>query len=199
NFNIGTLGWIGFMFLLWTVISSLGMVEVSFNHIWNVNKPRPIWKRAYMYLFISIIVPVLVALAMSLPILGIVKNVIVAVLGSSWLTKWVGDGLIWLIDSSFVRLGFAFCMASLNFAFLFYMMPNCKVPFKPAFLGGLVTAILYGGWMKVCAIAQVGIAKSSALYGSFAIFPIVLAWMYMSWEIILLGANMAYAFQKGNE
>ena len=199
NFNIGTLGWIGFMFLLWTVISSLGMVEVSFNHIWNVNKPRPIWKRAYMYLFISIIVPVLVALAMSLPILGIVKNIIVAVLGSSWLTKWVGDGLIWLIDSSFVRLGFAFCMASLNFAFLFYMMPNCKVPFKPAFLGGLVTAILYGGWMKVCAIAQVGIAKSSALYGSFAIFPIVLAWMYMSWEIILLGANMAYAFQKGNE
>ena len=37
NFNIGTLGWIGFMFLLWTVISSLGMVEVSFNHIWGVS------------------------------------------------------------------------------------------------------------------------------------------------------------------
>lgn len=196
NFNIGTLGWIGFMFLLWTVISSLGMVEVSFNHIWGVTKPRPIWKRAYMYLFISIVVPVLVALAMSLPILGIVKNIIVATLGATWLTKWVGDGLIWLLDSSIVRLGFAIGMASLNFAFLFYMMPNCKVSFKPAFLGGFITALLYGGWMKVCAIAQVGIAKSSALYGSFAIFPIILAWMYMSWEIILLGANMAYAFHK---
>ena len=196
NFNIGTLGWIGFMFLLWTVISSLGMVEVSFNHIWGVTKPRPIWKRAYMYLFISIVVPVLVALAMSLPILGIVKNIIVATLGATWLTKWVGDGLVWLLDSSIVRLGFAIGMASLNFAFLFYMMPNCKVSFKPAFLGGFITALLYGGWMKVCAIAQVGIAKSSALYGSFAIFPIILAWMYMSWEIILLGANMAYAFHK---
>ena len=199
NFNIGTLGWIGFMFLLWTVISSLGMVEVSFNHIWGVTKPRPIWKRAYMYLFISIVVPVLVALAMSLPILGIVKNIIVATLGATWLTKWVGDGLIWLLDSSLVRLGFALGMASLNFAFLFYMMPNCKVSFKPAFLGGLITALLYGGWMKVCAIAQVGIAKSSALYGSFAIFPIILAWMYMSWEIILLGANMAYAFHKESD
>ena len=196
SFNIGTLGWIGFMFLLWTVISSLGMVEVSFNHIWGATKPRPIWKRAYMYLFISIVVPVLVALAMSLPILGIVKNIIVSTLGATWLTKWVGDGLIWLLDSSIVRLGFALGMASLNFALLFYMMPNTKVPFKPAFLGGLITAILYGGWMKVCAIAQVGIAKSSALYGSFAVFPIVLAWMYMSWEIILLGANMAYAFHK---
>jgi uncharacterized BrkB/YihY/UPF0761 family membrane protein len=44
--------------------------------------------------------------------------------------------------------------------------------------------------MKVCAVAQVGIAKSSALYGSFAFMPIVLAWLYMSWQIVLLGANM---------
>ena len=49
--------------------------------------------------------------------------------------------------------------------------------------------------MKVCTVAQVGIAKSNALYGSFAFIPLILAWIYMSWEIILLGANMVYAFQ----
>jgi membrane protein len=187
---------VGFVFLLWTVISSLGMVEVSFNQIWGVAKPRPVWKRAYMYMFVSIILPVLVTLAMSLPILNVAKDVIVATLGATWLTKWVGDGLVWLLDSWIIRFAFTFAVASLNFALLFYLMPNCPVNFKAAWRGGAITAILYGGWMKACAIAQVGIAKSSALYGSFAIFPILLAWMYMSWEIILLGANMVYAFQK---
>ncbi len=196
RFDIGTLGWVGFVFLLWTVISSLGMVEVSFNQIWGVAKPRPVWKRAYMYMFVSIILPVLVTLAMSLPILNVAKDVIVATLGATWLTKWVGDGLVWLLDSWIIRFAFTFAVASLNFALLFYLMPNCPVNFKAAWQGGAITAILYGGWMKACAIAQVGIAKSSALYGSFAIFPILLAWMYMSWEIILLGANMVYAFQK---
>jgi len=170
-------------------------VEVSFNQIWGVSKPRPIWKRAYMYLFISIVLPVLIALAMSLPVLNVVKDVIVATLGATWLTKWAGDGIIWLLDSWLFRFAVTLAAASLNFALSFYLMPNCKVRFKAAYLGGLITAVLYGWWMKVCAIAQVGIAKSSALYGSFAIFPILLAWMYMSWEIVLLGANMAHAFE----
>lgn len=196
KFEVGTLGWIGFVFLLWTVISSLGMVEVSFNQIWGVEKPRPIWKRAYMYMFVSIVLPVLVTLAMSMPILNVVKDVIVATLGATWLTKWAGDGLVWLLDSWVIRFAFTFMVASLNFALLFYFMPNCPVSFRAAWRGGAITALLYGGWMKVCAIAQVGIAKSSALYGSFAIFPILLAWMYMSWEIILLGANMVHAFEE---
>ena len=199
QFDIGTLGWIGFIFLLWTVISSLGMVEVSFNHIWNVDKPRPIWKRAYLYLFVSIILPVITAIAASLPILRIAKNIIVSTMGATWLTKWVSDGLIWFLDSWVFRTAFSLVFASLAFAFIFQLMPNCKVFFRSAFRGGLITALLFGGWMKLCAVAQVGIAKSSALYGSFAFLPIVLAWMYMSWEIILLGANMAHAFQVQGE
>ena len=195
KFDIGTLGWIGFGFLMWTVISSLGMVEVSFNHIWDVKKPRPIWKRAYLYLFVSIVLPVLGAIAASLPILRVVKNVIVSTMGATWLTKWVSDGLIWFLDSWIFRTGFSLVFASLAFAFIFQLMPNCKVMFRAAWRGGLITAVLFGCWMKLCAVAQVGIAKSSALYGSFAFLPIVLAWMYMSWEIILLGANMAHAFQ----
>ncbi len=195
KFDVGTLGWVGFGFLVWTVISSLGMVEASFNHIWGVEKPRPVWKRAYLYLFISIVLPVLAAIAASLPVLRVVKNVIVMTMGSVWLTKWVSEGLVWFLDSWLFRTAFSLAFASIAFALFFQMMPNCRVRFRPAFWGGLITALLFGGWMKLCAVAQVGIAKSSALYGSFAFLPIVLAWMYMSWEVILLGANMTYAFQ----
>lgn len=196
KFDVETLGWIGFGFLVWTVISSLGMVEVSFNQIWSVAKARPIWKRACLYPLISIVLPVLAAIAAALPILRVVKDVIVATMGAMWLTKWVSDGLVWFLDSWLFRTAFSLTFASLAFALFFQMMPNCRVRFRPAFWGGFITALLFGGWMKLCAVAQVGIAKSSALYGSFAFLPIVLAWMYMSWEIILLGANMAYAFQS---
>lgn len=195
KFDIGTLGWIGFVFLLWTVISSIGMVEVSFNEIFDVEKARPIWKRALLYLAITTILPILVAIAMSLPVLNVIKDILVATLGATWVTKWVSDGVIWFLDSSLLRFVFVLLMASLTFGFMFWIMPNCKVAKTHAWWGGLITAVFFGAWMKVCAIAQVGIAKSSALYGSFAILPIILAWFYMSWQIILLGAIMVRSFE----
>ena len=199
SFDVGTLGWIGFALLLWTVVSSVGMVEVSFNEIWEVAKPRPVWKRAWVYMLVMIVMPVLAAVAMSFPIMGAVKSVITATTGVTDYTKWVGDTLLWLIDSWAVKFAIAFVTATLNFAFIFWFMPNCRVPFRAAVRGGAATAILFGCWMKACAVAQVGIAKSSALYGSFAFMPIVLAWLYMSWQIVLLGANMVREFARSSE
>jgi len=195
HFDVGTFGWIGFALLLWTVISSLGMVEVSFNEIWGIERPRPIWKRAYTYLFILIILPVLATVAMSLPVMNVVKNVIVATLGATWLTKWAGDGLVWFLAWSPFRLALTLLFASVFFGFFFWMIPNCRVPVRHAWWGGFITAFFFGAWVKICAIAQVGIARSSALYGSFAFLPIVLAWLYISWQIVLLGAIVVKSFE----
>ena len=180
--------------LLWTVISSLGQVEVSFDEIWGIPKARPIWKKAYLYLFVATVMPVLATLAMSMPILNVVKNVIVSTMGATWLTKWVSDGLVWFIDWWPFRLGISIGFASLAFGYFLWVMPNGKVSFRHAWYGGLLTAVLFGAVLKICAVAQVGIAKSSALYGSFAFLPIVLAWFYKSWQVILLGACMVRAF-----
>ena len=75
-------------------------------------------------------------------------------------------------------------------------MPYCRVSFRHAWYGGILTGVLFGAVLKLCAVAQVGIAKSSALYGSFAFLPIVLAWFYMSWQVVLLGACFVNAFDK---
>ena len=194
GFNIRTFGIIGFVFLLWTVISSIGMVEVSFNEIWAVERARPVWKRAYVYLGLVAVMPVFGALAVSVPVLSVAKNVIVSTLGATWLTQWVSDGLIWFIDSWLFRFVVTMFFSSLSFALVYWIIPNTKVPFRLAWRGGIIVAVLFGGWMKLCAVAQVGIAKTSALYGSFAFLPIVLAWLYMSWQIVLLGACVVRAF-----
>ena len=199
KFDLETMGWVGFGLLLWTVISTLGTVETSFNRIWKVPKPRPIWKRAYMYPIIMVAMPVMSTVVMSLPILNVVKNVILATLGATWLTQWVSDGLIWFIDCWAFRIAIVILTSSLTMGFFFWIMPNCKVKFLWAWLGGLITALLLGGWVKLCAVAQIGIAKSSAMYGSFAFLPIILAWLYMTWQIILLGANMVKVFEEKPE
>ena len=199
KFDVRKMGWIGFALLLWTIISSLGQVEVCLNEIWGVCKPRPIWKKAYLYLFVATIMPILAILAMSMPILNVAKNVIVATMGATWLTKWASDGIVWFIDFWGFRLLITMGFASLAFGYFFWVLPNCKVRWRHAWWGGLITAVLFGAVMKLCAIAQVGIAKSSALYGSFAFFPIILAWFYMSWQVILLGASMVRAFGAAGE
>ena len=194
KFDVRKMGWIGFALLLWTVISSLGQVEVCLNEIWDVEKPRPIWKKAYLYIFVATVMPILAILAMSMPILNVMKDVIVATMGSTWLTKWASDGLIWFIEFWAFKLLITLGFASLAFGYFFWVLPNCKVRWRHAWYGGAITAVLFGAVMKLCAIAQVGIAKSSALYGSFAFFPIILAWFYMSWQVILLGGCMVRAY-----
>ena len=199
KFDVRKMGWIGFALLLWTIISSLGQVEVCLNEIWDVEKPRPIWKRAYLYIFVATVMPIFAILAMSMPILNVVKDVIVATMGSTWLTKWASDGLIWFIEFWAFKLLISVGFASLAFGYFFWVLPNCKVRWRHAWYGGVLTAVLFGAVMKLCAIAQVGIAKSSALYGSFAFLPIMLAWFYMSWQVILLGGNMVRAFGVAGE
>lgn len=196
NSDIRTFGWIGFGFLLWTVVSSLGMVEVSFNRIWKVEKSRPLWKRVYIYLFVLAVMPVLAAVAMSLPVLNIVKSVITATMGATSLTRWLSDGLVFFIDSWAFRFLVTFVFAAADFGFFFWLIPNRRVRVSHAWYGGLITAFLFGCWMKICAVAQVGISKTSAMYGSLAFLPIVLAWLYMSWQVVLLGANMVMAFEE---
>jgi membrane protein len=195
KFDVRKMGWIGFALLLWTVISSLGQVEVCLNEIWDIEKPRPIWKKVYLYIFVATVMPIFAILAMSMPILNVVKDVIVATMGSTWLTKWASDGLIWFIEFWAFKLLISIGFASLAFGYFFWVLPNCKVRWRHAWYGGVLTAVLFGAVMKLCAIAQVGIAKSNAMYGSFAFIPIILAWLYMSCQIILLGSNMTYAFE----
>jgi uncharacterized BrkB/YihY/UPF0761 family membrane protein len=89
KFDVWTFGWIGFGFLVWTVISAIGMVETSFNEVFRVQKARPVWKRAYLNVFTAVILPIFVMLALSVPILNVAKQIIVATMGATWLTKWV--------------------------------------------------------------------------------------------------------------
>lgn len=193
KFDIGTLGWIGFGFLLWTVVSSVGMVEVSLNEIFEVAALRPIWLRAVLYLGLTVALPIIMAVILSLPVISAVNGLLQPSALSSAL-KPVFSFIMHLVDSWAVRGLVVFSSTVLAFSFLYWMLPNCRVRWRHALFGGILAAISFGGWLKACAVVQVGISRSSALYGSFAFLPIILAWFYISWQLFLLGACMTSAF-----
>ena len=193
--DLTTLGWIGFAVLVWTVVSTLGHVETAINEVWMVKKSRPIWWKVIVYLFIVIVLPVFMSLAVSLPILRVVKEALDATLGATSYTRWVGDALVSLIMSRLFGFFITLLFSSLAFSVLLKMMPNRPVSFRSAFRAGVFTALFVGGWMRLCTTAGVGISNSGAMYGSFAAVPIILAWIFMSWQLVLLGSCMSYAFE----
>jgi membrane protein len=195
--DFGTMGCIGFITLLWTALCSIGVAEFSFNEIWSSNNPRPIWKSYLTDLAVLVVLPLFIALAVSIPLLGFVKDIISMTLGATVVTKWLSDGVVWLLDSVVMRKMLTLAFSSLTFAFLFKTLPAVKVRFKYAWWCGVITAVMFGFWLKICTIAQVGIARSSLLYGSLALLPIILAWIFISWQIVLFGCCMVRVTHAG--
>ena len=196
QFDASTLGWIGLAMLAWTVISTFGMVETSMNEIWKVKAMRPLWKRCVLYLLVTIVSPILTALALSMPVLSVVKSVLDAASGFIPYSKWFMDLLTAVLFSKVVSISVTFAFAALGLGFFYKFMPYCKVSTLWSLVSGAVTALVFALWLRACIIAQVGVANSSALYGSFAFFPILLAWIYISWQIILFGSVLAYHLQS---
>ena len=196
KFDASTLGWIGLAMLAWTVISTFGMVETSMNEIWRVKRLRPLWKRCVLYLLVTVIAPILAAIALSMPVLNVIRNVLEGAAGYIPYSRWFMDLLVSLLFSKFVAFLVTYGFAALGFGFFYKAMPYCRVETRWALLAGVIQALVFGLWLKVCIIAQVGVANSSALYGSFAFFPILLAWIYISWQIILFGSVLSCQLQS---
>jgi len=186
NINFAKLGTVGLILLIWMVISVLGRVESSFNRVWGVTSGRTLWRCFTDYLSVLLILPVLIVAAASMPVMDM-------------LTRYLDDNTAAIVQS-FVASGFfknmmVLGMTSLAFAFLIMFMPNTTVKFRAGISGGFVAALLFILWLAACAWMQVGVARSSKIYGSFAVVPILLAWVYMSWQIVLFGAEVAFAVQ----
>ncbi|MCK5849963.1 MAG: YihY/virulence factor BrkB family protein [Kiritimatiellae bacterium] len=182
-----TLGGIGLLLLLWMVISVLGTVESSFNTVWGISVGRPIWRKVTDYLSAVIILPFLVIMASSFRLVDIV---------SRFLNDSSAEQLQIFLESTPLKNMTVIIMTSLTFAFVIMFMPNTKVKKGPGLIGGIISAILFIGWLWLCATLQAGVGKYSKIYGSFAIVPIVLAWVYVSWQIVLFGAEVAFAVQN---
>jgi membrane protein len=82
------------------------------------------------------------------------------------------------------------------FTALYMFMPNTKVKFKHALSGGVFAAIGFQTFQYLYINGQIWVSRYNAIYGSFAVLPLLLLWMQVSWVICLIGAEIAYAGQN---
>jgi membrane protein len=186
-----TLGLIGLLVLLWTVIGLLEKIENSFNEIWGVTKGRTLVRKFTDYTSVSLVLPILIVAASSIPVASHIIEVM-----NRTLDGVTPDTVRSFIGGSLLTTLLPLALGTLMFAFLIGFMPNERVKVQPALIGGFVTMLLFAAWLKICAMLQIGIAGNSMVYGGFAILPILLLWAYTSWQIVLIGAEIAFAAQN---
>ena len=185
NVQVGVLGSLGLVMLLYTVVSLVQKIEEAFNYIWRIRRPRRLVRRFSDYMSVVLIGPVLVFAA-----LGITA----AVMGTSVIRDLTS------IDSVAVLVGLAgrllpYILICVAFTFVYIFLPNTKVKFSAALVGGLVAGVLWesGGWGFAAFISSS--TRYTAIYSGFAIVIMFMIWLYVSWLILLLGAQVAYYFQ----
>lgn len=184
--NVRTLGVVGTTLLLVTAISLLSNIEASFNTIWGATRGRAITRKITEYISLILVFPLLIFTAMSLT----------ATVESTALMQKILSISIFSEFYVFLLKLLPYCSIWIAFSFIYFYLPNTRV--KP--LSALYAGILAGSIWQIAQSAyitfQFGAAKYNAIYGSFAQLPLFLIWIYFSWVIVLLGAEMAYAFQN---
>ena len=186
NVQVGVLGSLGLVFLIYTVVSLVQKIEEAFNFIWRIRRPRRLVRRFSDYLSVILIGPVLVFAALGLT---------AAVMGTSAIQEVVTVQPVAAVIGIVSRLlPYIFVCAAFTFVYIF--LPNTRVKFNAALVGGVVAGVLWetGGWGFAAFITSS--TKYTAIYSGFAIVIMFMIWLYVSWLILLLGAQVAYYFQN---
>ncbi len=185
NTNVKTLGWLGVGALLFTVFTTVGNVERAFNTIWAVKQDRTSWRKFTDFFSIIVICPLVVLVAASFTV-ALQKTDLVHAFIANPALEWLERLLLKIMSLALVWVGFTFAYA---------FIPNTRVKLKAAALGGVVAGSLWQAAQWAYIHWQIGFSKYNAIYGSFAQLPLFLIWLYISWVLVLLGAEISFAAQ----
>ncbi|HEU0225261.1 MAG TPA: YihY/virulence factor BrkB family protein [Steroidobacteraceae bacterium] len=166
----GVLGSVGLAFLLYTVVATIQKLEGAFNFAWHVERPRSLMRRISEYLSLMVIGPVFLVIVFGL--LGAVP-----------------------LHPALRELG-PYLFVTGVFTFLYVFVPNTRVRFRPAFAGGVTAGVLWAASGAVFAKIVSLSTQMVAIYAGFAIFLAALVWIYLSWVILLIGAQLSFYVQN---
>ncbi len=180
--KVGALGAVGLVALLLTAVSVLGNVELSFNDIWQIRRGRTFIRKVSDYTALLVVGPVLLLASLSLTTTLQSPAVLERL-------SILGQALPVLLKA------LPFLAVWLAFTALYLIMPNQRVPVFSALLAGAVAGAVWQVAEVLYVRFQFGITRYNAIYGALAQLPLLLAWVYLSWCIVLLGAELAFVHQ----
>lgn len=169
------LGFISAAFFVWLVIWMMLCVEMVFNNVWKVRQSRKFATRFWRDVVIVLISPFLMLLLYS---------------GAIMLSGYISTGI--------VRWVLMVLASMLVFSLMYKLIPNTKVRYGNALKASVVSALAYTAIQFVYVESQIFLARLSGIYGAIAAIPFFMFWLNFSWYVILVGAELSYAFQNVN-
>ncbi len=184
--DVGVLGSVGVLSLLYSSVSLLDKVEDFSNHIWRkrAKSARGLLRRFSDYLGLVFVGPLLIISAF-----GGMSGIIRRLSGFS-LIEGVSRLIypVWqtILPSLFIVV---------TFAFLYQVIPNARVKFRSALFGGVLAGLSWklAGWIFAAFVA--GSAQYHAVYSTFAFLILFILWLYLSWLVFLLGVQVTFFHQ----
>lgn len=186
NLNLASFGGIGGALVFGTAIFALRHLERTLNDIWGVHSSRNWARRFSDYLAVLVIAPISTGAAVSLGTTLQSEPLVSSLLSDPSFAQLYGWGLSYL----------PLCFLFFGFTFLYWFFPDTHVRFRAAALGGAVAAVLFSAARSIYVDFQIGAANYEAVYGALSAIPLILIWLYACWAVLLLGAEVAFAFQN---
>ncbi|WP_180162900.1 YihY family inner membrane protein [Acinetobacter sp. YH12069] len=181
---------IGVLFLFITTVMMLTSIETVFNRIWRVRETRGGIIGFMRYWTIISLGPILLGSAFVVSSTLASMNVL-----SNNFAGYELDGafLLWILSFSLTILGFFI---------LYWTIPNRSVPIKAALIAGVFSAVVFELLKNLFGFVMSNFTSYQIVYGAFAAVPIFLLWIFLSWNIVLIGVEISYAltaFNSGND
>jgi membrane protein len=179
----GVVGSVGLVLLVWTLMSTLRKVEDSLNFIWHVEVPRNFLRRSAEYLALLVVAPLLVAMLVTLARTPASGQLLA---GLPFLRQLLA-ALVTLVP---------YIVISGGFAAIYGLIPNTRVRPYAALLAGFAAGLAWTAVGQLFTTFVVLSARLTIVYAGFAIFIAALLWSYVSWLILLLGAQLSFYLQN---
>ena len=185
--NVSTLGSLGAAALVLTVISVLGSIEASLNHIWRVVYGRSVWRKVTEYLSVVLLTPFLLLVAVTITSSLQVQQLL------GWLQQhqYLGEAAVQGLQLVPVLFNIVAIGA------LYAIMPNRRQSPAALLAGAVVAGAAWQAVQVTYVRLQIGMAGYSAIYGALSQVPVTLVWLYVSWTVVLAGAEVAAVCEFG--
>ena len=180
----GGMGLVSALLFAWIVIWMMMNVERVFNNVWRVDKSRKLYKRLSVIFIMLIVSPLVVMVFFA----GAVMY--------SHMFEYIGLDLDTFGPFKTIIAWVLFgTVAMFTFSAMYKFIPNADVRYGSALRVALPAAIAFTIMNCLYLETQVMVTRLNAVYGAFAAVPLFMVWINIGWFIILIGAELSYAFQ----
>ncbi len=163
-----------------TAILMMAAIDRTLNRIWRVTRRRPPVQSFMVYWAVITVGPLLVAISLA-------ASSYVTVLAEYTDALDAGQLQTWALEAAPV------VAVILAFGFLYSAVPNRRISLWHAAAGAAFAALLFEFAKRAFALFVTNFPTYEAIYGALATLPILLVWIYLSWVIVLLGAEFTQA------